>query len=158
MASTVDLHKSKVARRLDFSILLAVNLEGRELSALEGLVAWPLELVGPGFITEPVADEVGITSVDENGDLFQDTGHKKVEWLHPVTLEEKIAVNIEVAAVVSIDGLNTKGGHDLPLVEVRVNVAQTRVTEATALAIYAYVVGIAARLLIGTKNLVVTVD
>lgn len=75
MASAVDLHESKVTRRLDLAVLLAVGLEGRKLGALEVLVAGPLELIGPSLVTEPVADEVGIAGVDENGNLLQNTGH-----------------------------------------------------------------------------------
>lgn len=47
-----------------------------------------------------------------------------MEWLHPVTLEEEVAVDVKVAAVVAVDSLHAEGGHDFPLVEVLVNVAQ----------------------------------
>lgn len=48
-----------------------------------------------------------------------------MKWLHPVSFEEKVAVDVEVAAVVAIDSLDTQSGHNLPLVKVLVNVAQT---------------------------------
>lgn len=53
------------------------------------------------MVTEPVANEIGITSVDKNWDLFEDTWYKAVEWLHPIALEEEVAVDIEVTAVVA---------------------------------------------------------
>jgi hypothetical protein len=53
------------------------------------------------LVTEPVADEVGVTGVDKDWDLFEDSWYEAVEWLHPVTLEEEVAVDIEVTAVVA---------------------------------------------------------
>lgn len=158
VASTVDLHEGEVARRLDLAVLLAVGFEGRELSALEGLVARPLELVGPGLVAEPVADEVSITSIDQHGNLLQNTRDEEVEWLHPVALEKEVPVNVEVAAVVTIDGLNTQGGHDVLLVEVLVNVAQARVAKASSLARDANIVGVLAGSLVCADNRIVAVD
>lgn len=74
MASTVDLHEGEVTGRLDLAVFLTVGLEGRELGALESLMAGPLELVGPSLVAKPVADEIGVTSIDEDGDLLQNTG------------------------------------------------------------------------------------
>lgn len=158
MAGAVDLHESKVARRFNLAVLLTISLERRELSAFVFLVAGPLELVGPSLIAKPVADEISVTGVDENGDLLQDTGHKEVEWLHPVTFEEEVTVDVEIAAIVAIDSLDTESSHDVPLVQVLVNVAQTRIAEAAALAIYAHIIRVAARLLVGPENLVVAVN
>lgn len=121
MTSTINLHEGEVARRLDSSVLLTVGLQGRELGALECLVTGPLELVGPGLIAEPVADEIGVTSVDEHRDLLENTGHKQVERLHPITVEKEVSVDIEVAAVVAVDCLNAKGLHDILLVQVLVD-------------------------------------
>lgn len=157
MASAVDLHESKVSGGLHLAVLLTVGLEGRELSALESFVTGPLKLVGPSLIAKPVADEVGIASVDENGDLLQDPRHKKVEWLHPVAFEEEVAIDIKVAAVVAIDSLNPKSGHNVALVEILVDVAQAGVTEAAALAVDTHVVRIATRLLVSSENLIVAV-
>lgn len=158
MASAEDLHESKVTGGLDLAVLLTIGLEGRELGALEGLVAGPLELVGPSLVAKPVADEVSIASVDENGDLLQDTGHKKMEWLHPVALEEEVAVDIKVAAVVAIHRLHSESSHNVSLVEILVNVAQAGIAEAAALAVDAHVVRVATRLLVGSEDLVVAVD
>lgn len=127
MASAEYLHEGEVARRLDLAILLAISLERRELGALEALVARPLERVGPGFVAQPVADEVGVTCVDKHRDLFKDTGDKEVERLHPVSVEEEVAVDVKVAAFIAADGLDAKSLHDILLVEIAVDVAQSRV-------------------------------
>lgn len=158
MASTVDLHEGEVARRLDFAVLLAIGLEGRELGALEALVARPLKLVGPGLVAQPVADEIGITSVNKHRDLLKDARDEEVEGLHPVAVEEEVAVDIEVTAFVAADGLNAEGLHDILLIEVAVNVAQSRVAKTSSLAINANIIGVPTRLLIRAKNLVVAVD
>lgn len=158
MTSAVDLHESEVARGLHTAVLLTVGLQRRELGSLEILVAGPLELVGPSLVAEPVANEVGITSVDEYGDLLKDAWDKQVERLHPITVEKEVAVDVEVAAVVCVDSLHAKSLHDILLVQVLVNGGKTGIAETAALAIYAYIVGITARLLVGADHLVVAVD
>lgn len=158
MTGAINLHVSEVSRRLDLAVLLAVGLQGRELGALVVLVAGPLELVGPSLVAEPVADEVRVSSINEYRDLLEDARNQQMERLHPVTVEQEIPVDIEVAAVVAIDGLHAQSGHDLPFVEVLVDVAQSWVAEAAAFAVNTYVVRVPARLLIGTENLVVAVD
>lgn len=158
MASAVDLHKGEVTRGLDPSILLTISLEGGKLSALELLLAGPLKLVGPGLVSEPVANEICITGVDEHGNLLQNARDKQVERLHPVTVEQEVAVDVEVAAVVAIDCLNAKGLHNILLVQVLVDGGKARVAEAASLAVNANIVRVAARLLVGANHLVVAVD
>ena len=72
-------------------------------SAAATLLAGPLKSLRPGLVAEPVADEVGITSVDEDWDLLQDSRDERVERLHPVTLEEEVAVDVEVARVIAVN-------------------------------------------------------
>lgn len=158
MASAVDLHEGEVTRGLDPSVLLTVGLEGGELSALELLLARPLKLVGPSLVAEPVANEISIAGVDEHGNLLQNARHKEVERLHPVTIEQEVAVDVKVAAVVAIDRLNTKGLHNILLVQVLVDGGKARVAEAASLAVNANIVRVAARLLVGANHLVVAVD
>lgn len=112
MASTIDLHEGKVTARLDLAVLLAVVLEVLDLGVAEILLARPLKLVGPCLVTEPVADKVGITSIDENGDLVKNVGDELVVRLHPVASKEEVSVDVHVAAVVAAD-LNTKSLLDL---------------------------------------------
>lgn len=158
MASAVDLHEGEVARGLDPSVLLTIGLEGGEFGALELLLAGPLKLVGPSLVSEPVANEVGITGVDEHGNLLQNARHKKVERLHPITIEQEIAVDVEVAAVVAIDCLYAKGLHNVLLVQVLVDGGKARVAEAASFAVNANIVRVTARLLVGADHLVVAVD
>lgn len=75
-----------------------------------------------------VADEIGITSVDENWELLEDTWNKTVERLHPVTLEEEVSVDVKVAAVICAD-LNTELSLDVLLVEELADPAKSRVAE-----------------------------
>src|SRR5690606_28615390 len=100
-----DLHEGEVARGLDLAVLLAGagELEVLDLGLVEGLLAGPLEGLGPGAVAEPVADVVGVAGVDEDRDLLEDAGDKAVEGLHPVALEEEVAVDVEVAALVARD-------------------------------------------------------
>lgn len=87
---------------LDLSELITVvELQVLDIGLVEVLLTGPLESVGPSLVAEPVADEISITGVDEDWDLFEDSWYETVEWLHPVTLEEEVAVDVEVAAVVA---------------------------------------------------------
>lgn len=158
MAGTVDLHEGKVAAGLDLAVLLTSVLERLEVGVAEVLLARPLELVGPSLVSEPVADEVGITSVDKNRDLVQDVGDELVVGLHPVTSKEEVAVDIHVAAVVAAD-FGTESLLDLLAVQVIGDVAETRVAEVGAvLTLASDVVNILAGALVGTHHSVVAVD
>lgn len=158
MTSTVDLHEGKVTAGLDLTVLLAGVLEGLEVGMAEVLLARPLELVGPSLVSEPVADEVSVTGVDENGNLVQNVGDELVVGLHPVTVEKEVTVDVHVAAVVAAD-LGTKSLLDLLAVQVVGNVAKTRVAEVGAiLTLASDVVNILAGALVRTHHGVVAVD
>jgi hypothetical protein len=80
VACAVDAHEGEVAVSLDLTnllvnVLIVDNLEGFKLLRSELLLARPLEGLGPGLVTEPVADEVSITGVDQDGDLLKETRH-----------------------------------------------------------------------------------
>jgi len=158
VATTIDSQESEVAAALDGSsgrtVQENVILEG---SLLEVLVAGPLESLGPGLVSKPVADIVQRTSVDQDRDLLEDTGYKTVEGLHPVTGEEEVSVNVEVARVVLAD-LGTESLHDLRSVEVLADPVELIVAQAVAAALLGDVVRVAASLLVRTDHGVVAVD
>lgn len=161
MASLVDLHEAEVTSALDIAILL-VSLVRSDLEALclglgEVLLARPLKSIGPSLVTEPVADKVGVTSIDENGNLLQKLGHKLVIGLHPVTLHQEVTVDVKVAAVVSAN-FNAKSLHDFGLVEPLGNVTKSRVAEVAAiLTVAADIVDIATSALVWAHDGIVAV-
>ena len=159
VASSVNTHEGQVAGALDGTNLAAVRKERKVLERrlLVVLVAGPLKLVGPGQVAEPVADEVGVTGVDQDGNLRENAGNKTVEGLHPVTLEQEVAVDVHVAGGVVAD-LSAKGLHDVGTVEVLLNPVELVVAEVAAGALGADVVGVHASALVGTDHSVVTVD
>jgi hypothetical protein len=119
----------QVSAVLDLSELVTViELQVLDTGLVEVLLAWPLKSVSPSLVSEPVADKVGVTSVNENWDLLKDSWYETVEWLHPVTLEEEVAVDIKVAAVIIAD-FNTKLLLDICLVQVLADPAKSRVAE-----------------------------
>lgn len=129
MPRTKDLEESKVATVLDLSVLVAiVESDIFDLSFVESFLTRPFECVGPSLVTKPVANEVGITSVDQDWKLLENTWHKTVEGLHPVALEEEIAVDIEVAAVVAAD-LDSEFLLNIFLVQELADPAKCRVAE-----------------------------
>lgn len=158
VASTKDLHEGEVAGGLDTSILLAIGLERRELCLLKVLVSRPLKLVGPSLVAEPVADKIGVASINKNRNLLEDAWDKKVERLHPVTVEQEVAVDVKVAAIIRVDRLNAESLHYVLLVQVLVDGGETWIAQATSLAVYANIVRISACLLVRTDHLVVAID
>jgi hypothetical protein len=159
VAGGVQTHKGKVAGALDGADLAVVaeELEVVERRLLVVLVAGPLERVGPGKVAEPVADEVGVTGVDQDGDLLEDAGDETVEGLHPVALEEEVAVDVHVARVVLAD-LGTESLHDVGAVQVLLDPLKLVVAEITARALGADVVRILASALVRADHGVVAVD
>merc|ERR1712093_802583 len=108
VTSTEDPKEGEVAAVLDLAVLVTtVKLDVLDIGLVEVLLSWPLKCLGPGLVTEPVADEISITSVDQDWDLLKNAWYETVEWLHPVTLEKEVSVDIEVAAVIAAD-LNAK--------------------------------------------------
>lgn len=71
MARSKHSQERKVAVVLDFARSLAANLPGRQLLLVELGLSRPREVAGPVLVSDPVADEVAVSGVDENGDLFQ---------------------------------------------------------------------------------------
>lgn len=163
VATAVQTHKGEVAVRLHLSDLLALVLilldhKVLQLGRGELLLAGPLKSLGPGLVTEPVADKIGVTGVDKHGDLLEETRHQAVEGLHPVTMEEEVAVDVEVARIIAF-GLGTKGLANTLLVEVVGNIAHALVAEVRlVLALATDIVDVLASLLVGCKKGVVAVN
>lgn len=157
VAGAKDAHESEVAAGLDLADLLALVLVVHDLKVFQLgfsklLVAGPFKGLGPGLVAEPVADEVGITGVDENWDLLEHAGDETMVWLHPVTMEEEITVNAAVAALVGLN-FDTKGLHDRLLVEplgdgVKLGVAE----RCHVLTLGADVIGVHAGLLVRSED------
>ncbi len=53
------------------------------------------------YLPKYVADEVSVTSIDENWDLFEYSWNQTMEWLHPVTGEQEISINVKITAVIA---------------------------------------------------------
>lgn len=153
VATSVEPHEGEVARGLDGASGLAVLKEGEvlERSLLVALLARPLESLGPGKVTEPVADEVSVSGVDEDWDLSKDARHKAVEGLHPVTGEQEVAVDVHVARVVAVD-LGSEGLHDVLLVEPLLDPSKLVVAERVVAALLANVVWVHTSTLVRTYH------
>jgi len=157
--SLEDLHESKVSRGLDLAVLVAViELEVFDRCGVELLLAGPLKSLSPSLVSEPVANEIGISGIDQYWDLCKNVGDKTVEWLHPISSKQEVSVDIEVARVIPTD-FNTKSRADLLLVQVFADPAKGRVAKIAAiLALAANVVHVLASLLVWTNHSIVTVN
>lgn len=124
VASLVNAQEGETLSILDLSVLLAISaVDTGDGSVVEGGLAGPVESVGPSLVSEPVADPVGITSVDQNGDLSQNTRDLLVDGLHPVTSVLEVLVNTTIAVLETAVELGTEGILDALLAEVLVGVA-----------------------------------
>lgn len=158
VASLVDLHKGEVLSAADVAVVAAIDGELGGLGLCVLGLALPLELLDPGAVAKPVADEVGVTGVDENGDLLEQGRDEVVHGLHPVTLEEELHIDVGVAALVGVD-FDAEGALDSRVVEVVGDVLGGSVAEVLGvLALLADVVDVHACLLVRANELTVAVD
>lgn len=159
MTSTEDLKEGEVPAILDLAILIAI-IEFNILDAgfVEGLLARPLKSLSPGLVSEPVANKVGITSIDQNWNFFEDAWHKAVEWLHPVTLEKEVSVDIEIAAVIAAD-FDAKLLLNFLLIQILADVAESRIAEvARIFALPTNIIDVLASSLVRTDECIVAID
>ena len=64
MASTVHLEEGQISTCLNLPIVFTiVEFDILDRSLVEVLLTWPLKCFGPGLVTEPVADEICVTSI-----------------------------------------------------------------------------------------------
>lgn len=163
MTTAVKTHEGEVAVALDLADLLALVLVVDDLDIFQRkgsvlFLAGPFQGLSPGLVPEPVADEVGVTSVDEDRDLLKDAGDKTVVGLHPVTVEEEVAVDVKVAGVIPIN-FSPDGVADFVLVQVFRDVAHALVAKvALVLALAANIVHVLSGLLVRSKESIVTVN
>jgi len=159
VATSVELQEGKVAAGLDLtnSLAIAIELEVLHLGLVVGLGTRPLKRLSPSLVTEPVADVVSITSVDEYRDLLEDTRDNAVEGLHPVALKKEVAVDIKVAGLV-VGDLSTDSLHNLLVIEVCLYPVKLIVAERVAATWLADIVDVLASALVGTDHGIVAVD
>ncbi len=129
MTGTEDLKECEVSAVLDLAILITIiKLDVLDAGLVEILLTWPFKSFSPGLVPEPVADEVCVTRIDQDWDLLENAWYKAMEWLHPVSLEQEVSINIEVAAVVAAH-FDAKLLLDFSLVQIFADIAQGRITE-----------------------------
>jgi hypothetical protein len=133
VTGTENLEEGEVSTVLDLAIVVTViKLDIFDAGLVEILLTRPFKSLSPGLVSEPVADEVGITSIDQDWDLLKNTWHKAVEWLHPVPLEEEVSVDVEIAAVVTAD-FDAELFLNLSLVKIFADIAQGRVAQVAGI-------------------------
>jgi len=159
MSSTKYLEEGEITTVLDFSVFVAiVECNILNLSLVEIFLTRPLQRIGPSLITKPVANEISIASINQDWNLLKDTWHETVERLHPITLEEEVAVNVEITAVITAN-FNSKFLLNSLLVQIFADPAKGRITEvAGILAWTADIVDVLSSTLIRAQQSVVAVD
>ena len=76
MAGCMDPDEGEIALAFDLPNLLAVTakLQRSAPNLFVCFAAGPFKSVSPSDIPEPVANEIGITSIDQDWDSIQDVG------------------------------------------------------------------------------------
>jgi len=69
MSSGKDFHVRKVATGLNMARLLAIRFKIFHFSRVESLLSRPFKCFSPCVISEEIADIVSVASIDEDGDL-----------------------------------------------------------------------------------------
>lgn len=158
MSSLVDSQEGENLVVLDLTSLLAVDNPVGQLLGLVLVLAGPLELISPSLVSEPVADKVLVSSVNESGDtLLKQSRNSSVVGLHPVAGKLEVSVDVKVAALVLVD-LSTDSSHNLGLVEVLVNVLEILVAQRSArVTLLSDIVDVETSGLVGTQHGVVAV-
>jgi len=128
VSGLVESQEGEVSRRLDLTNLLVTKHVWSKLLTVESALALPLKFISPGLVSKPVADEVGITSINQDGNLLEDIRHELVEWKHPVAIEQEIPVDIKVAAIKAVD-LSAQSTHNFLLVHEALDVAHLTVAK-----------------------------
>lgn len=158
MTSTKHTQESEMLVILDFASSLVVNDPVSDWLCLKFLMLGPWQSVNPSLVTQPVTDEILVTSVNENRQLrLQHLDHTLVIRSHPITRKQKVSVDVEVTTLVLLD-FDTQLFADLRQVQVVINILQLFVTQAGALALGSDIVDISSSFLVWTHLSVVTVD
>lgn len=163
VASAVETHEGEVAVGFDLANLLALVLVLHDFDVLQGsssvlLLAGPLESLSPGLVAQPVADEVGVTGVDQDRDLLKKVGDQTVVGLHPVTVEQEVTVDVKIARVVALD-LSTDGLANFGLVQVFRDIVHALIAQVgPRITLGADVVDVLSSLLVRANEGVVAVD
>lgn len=162
MSASEEAHEGEVTAGLHLTDNLAragVVDDGQVLHFSRGKFGMVrvLERLCPGLVAQPVADEIGITGIKEDGHLSNESRNETVERLHPVAAEEEVAVNIHVAGIVGAD-FGAQRIHHLGLVQIFADILQLGVAEIAAFAVGPYIIGVAASALVRADDCVVAVD
>ena len=95
--------------------------------------------------------------VDKHRDLGEDARNQTVERLHPVALEQEVAVDVEVAALVVVD-FSAEGFLHVRTVQVLADPVELVVTQAATLTFATDVIDVLAGALIRANHGVVAID
>ena len=127
MPGSMYPHISEISIAPDLPNLLILRSSTKSQIAqrnfIELLLAAPLQRLRPSKVSKPIADEICVAGVDQNGNLVDDVGHDAMEGFHPISGEEEVAVDVEVAGLVAVD-FHTERVHDFRLIEVFGDVAK----------------------------------
>ncbi len=129
MTCTEDLKECEVSAVLDLAVLITIiKLDVLDAGLVEILLTWPFESFSPGLVSEPVADKVCVTSIDQDRDLLKNAWHETMKWLHPVSLEQEVSINIEVTAVIAAH-FDAELLLDFSLIQIFADIAKGRIAE-----------------------------
>jgi hypothetical protein len=133
VTSTEDASKGEIATALESTSLVTVlKLKVLGLGGVEILLSGPFESLSPSLVSEPVANVISITSVDQDWDLLDNAWDQSVEGLHPVTLEKEVSVDVKVTAVVTAD-FDAELLLDFRLVQEFTDPSKSRVAQVAAI-------------------------
>ena len=158
MTGAIDLHEGEISTGLHLSGFVAIlELQVLDLGFVISGLARPLQSLGPTLVSEPVADKVSIASVNQDLEILEKSGNEAVVRLHPVTLEQEVSVDIEIARIIAAD-FDAELFLDILPVEVCADPVEFRIAQAAILALLADIIDVLAGSLKWADHGVVAVD
>lgn len=84
MTCCVNLYKCEITAALEVTRFVAkIGFQCLHLCLIVALLARPFECFSPALVSEPIADEVRISSVDKDRNLGEQVRHEAMEGPHP---------------------------------------------------------------------------
>ena len=158
VAGAKDLHEGEIPTCLHLSRLVTVlELQILDLGLVISGLTRPLQSLGPTLVSEPVADKVSISGIDQDLQILEKSGHEAVVWLHPVTLEQEVPVDIEIARVIAAD-FDAELFLDILLIEELADPVQFRIAQVAILALLTDIIYVLASSLEWADHGVVAID
>lgn len=121
--------------------------------SIESILARPGQFLGPGLISQIIANKIDISGIDQNRNarLVQQVQNKGRKVLHPIGMEFTINTKVTRFPTMDVVGIDAEGRHGIGFVEPRLHRRKV-VTEGWLFTLFANIVRVQSRHLVGRSQ------